>query len=191
MRIFSNFDTRFRQKVLARQRERFSDDDILILTRSKYHLYFRILAHLPLYIIIYISLFLWVFYIFDNNEFWILLFISVIFFFIFWLRIGHRLLKYLYDFTIVTPSSIFTYKQKGILYSNMKEIPADRIRSIQVSRNTLAQNMFAYGSINIHADYAEDPHLEEDNESAFVIGLTYVDDPLKAKNKISDICFHE
>jgi len=91
----------------------------------------------------------------------------------------------------VTPNTIFTYKQKGILYSVMKEIPADRIRSIQVSRNSFLENVFSFGSINIHADYAENPRLEEDNESAFVIGLTYVDDPLKAKNKISDICFHK
>lgn len=72
----------------------------------------------------------------------------------------------------------------------MKEIPSNRIRSIQVSRNSFLENVFSFGSINIHADYTENPHFEEDNESAFVIGLTYVDDPIKAKNVISDICFH-
>lgn len=73
----------------------------------------------------------------------------------------------------------------------MKEIPTNRIRSIQISRNTFLENVFSYGAINIHADYSENPHIEEDNESPFVIGLTYVDDPIKAKNKISDICFHD
>ena len=191
MRIFSNFDTKFRQKVLARQQELFWSENILVLTRSKYHFYFRVLAHLPLYIIMYVSLFASIFYIFDSYEFLILLFATVIVLFIFWLRIWHRILKYLYDFTIITPKTIFTYKQKGILYSVMKEIPADRIRSIQVSRDSILQNVFSYGSISIHADYAENPHIEEDNESAFVIGLSYVDDPLKAKNRISDICFNK
>lgn len=72
----------------------------------------------------------------------------------------------------------------------MKEIPASRIRSIQVTRDSLLENIFHYGSIEIQADYAENPHLHEDNESPSVIGLTFVDKPLEAKNKISDICYH-
>lgn len=51
--------------------------------------------------------------------------------------------------------------------------------------------MFHYGEIDIHVDYVEDPHIAEDNESAFVIGLTFVDEPMKAKNKITDICFEK
>ena len=191
MRIFSNFDTKFREKILARQQNVFWEKSILVLTRSRYHLYFRVLAHLPLYIILYVILFAWVVYLFNDYEFWIILFMTFVFAIILWLRLWHRLLKYLYDFTIVTPKTIFTYKQKGILYSIIKEIPAHRIRSIQVSRNTLPQNMFAYGSINIHADYAEDFNIWDDTESAFIIGLTYVDEPLKAKNRISDICFNK
>ncbi len=191
MKIFSNFDTKFREKVLARQRERFSDEQILVLQRSRYHLYFRVLLHLFGYIIFYSFFLVFLLYYLWEYEFLIASITTSVFLFVLWMRVGHKLLKYLYDFTIITPNSVFTYKQKGILYSVMKEIPADRIRSIQVSRNTFLENVFSYGSINIHADYAENPRFEEDNESAFVIGLTYVDDPLKAKNKISDICFQK
>ena len=189
MRIFSNFDTKFRNKVLARQRERFSDEYILVLTRSRYYFYFRVLAHLPLYFVLYVALFTSISYFFDAYRFWIILIVSIIFLIIFWIRIGHRFLKYLYDFTIITPKAVFTYKQKGILYSAVKEIPADRIRSIQVTRDTLLQNIFSYGVIDIHADYSKNFHIDEDNEPVFIIELTYLDDPLKVKNKISDICF--
>lgn len=43
MKILSNFDTQFREKFLARQKKRFSDEQILVLYRSRYHLYFRVI----------------------------------------------------------------------------------------------------------------------------------------------------
>ena len=189
MKILSNFDTQFREKFLARQKKRFSEEQILVLYRSRYHLYFRvILPGVFLYFLGMMILFI-VFQIGEKSWYIAVPFILA-WFLLFWFRVIHKLFKYLYDFTIITPVSVFTYKQKGILYSVMKEIPTDRIRSIQVERSTLLENVFQYGSINIHTDYSENMHIGEDDESAFVIGLTYVDDPLKVKNAISDICFH-
>lgn len=106
-----------------------------------------------------------------------------------WFICGHRLLKFLYDFTIVDPTGITTYKQKGILHSNLKQIPSQRIRSLQIHRSSILENIFAYGKIEIHTDFTENMHIGEDNESPSVIALTFVDKPYKKKNKITDICF--
>lgn len=101
----------------------------------------------------------------------------------------HKLLKFLYDFTAVDPQGITTYKQKGILHSVLKQIPANRIRSIQFERNSILENIFEFGSIEIHTDFTENMHVGEDDESPSVIGLTYVDAPYKVKTQITDICF--
>ena len=106
-----------------------------------------------------------------------------------WFRVVHKFLKYKYDFTIIDPLGITTYKQKGILHSSLKQIPAKRIRSIQVCRNNILENIFGYGSLDILSDFMDNMYLGEDNEAASVIGLTYVNDPYEIKNKITDLCF--
>jgi len=95
----------------------------------------------------------------------------------------------LYDFTIVDPSWVTTFKQKGILKSYLKQIPATRIRSIEIQRNNILENVFRYGSVSILTDFMENMHIWEDSESPSVICMTYVDNPYKTKTEITDICF--
>lgn len=82
-----------------------------------------------------------------------------------------------------------TYKQKWILNSVSKEIPAKRIISIEVCRTNFLWNMFGYGHVDIVSDLSEHTHLWQDNEISSVIGMTYVDDAYEIKEKISDLCF--
>jgi uncharacterized membrane protein YdbT with pleckstrin-like domain len=107
-----------------------------------------------------------------------------------WFRVVHKLLKYLYDFTIVTPKGITTFKQKGILHSITKEIPAKRIKAIEISRTTLLGNIFRYGNVDIVADLSDVSQRDSDSEDSWVIGLTYVDYPYEVKERISKTCFH-
>ena len=106
-----------------------------------------------------------------------------------WFRVIHKLFKHLYDFTIVDPTGVTTYKQKWILHSNLKQIPANRIRSIEIERTNILENVFSYGKVNILTDFMENMHIGEEGESPSVIGMTYVDDPYKVKVQITDTCF--
>jgi len=81
----------------------------------------------------------------------------------------HRYLKYKYDFTIIDPIGVTTYKQKGILHSFLKQIPANRIRSIQICRNNILENVFSYGSLDILTDFTDNMHIGEDSEAPSVI----------------------
>jgi hypothetical protein len=93
------------------------------------------------------------------------------------------------DFTIVTPWGITTYKQKWILHSVLKEIPAKRIKSVEIFRPALLWNIFGYGTVDIISDMNETQNLDVDNEGPGIVGLTYVDSPHIVKSKISEICF--
>jgi hypothetical protein len=115
----------------------------------------------------------------------------VVWLLIFWFRVFHKFLKYICDFTVVTPWGVTTYKQKWILHCTLKEIPAKRIKAIEVSRTSLLWNVFWYGYVDVIADLNEFSKRKEDytDEAPWVVGLTYVDNPHKIKARISKICF--
>ena len=140
MRIFSNFNTKFIDKVLADKHETFDESEVFTIHRSKFFLLFHVIFHLIGYISVLIVLCLILAY---YNSPWYVFCIFVLFWlFIIWFRIFHKFLKYFCDFTVVTPGGITTYKQKGILHCTLKKIPAKRIKAIEVSRTSLLGNIF-------------------------------------------------
>lgn len=189
MRIFSNFNTRFVDKVLEDKYETFKKTDVFVIYRSKFYLLLYILPHM----IGYFSILIFTFIIFANLSFHPAIYICffILWLLIFWFRIWHKFLKYLCDFTVVTPWWITTYTQKGILHSTLKEIPSKRIKAIEVSRTNILWNIFGYGYIDIVADLNEFVRSNEDysDEAPWVVWLTYVDNPHKIKARISKICF--
>lgn len=187
MKIFSNFDTKFREKVLLKRKEKFQDDQILIIRRSKYYFVFRVF--IPFCILIWFAAAVYVF-LWENNIINIIFYpLVLVWCLVVWFRTGHKLLKYLYDFTIVDPQWVTTYKQKWILHCSLKQIPANRIRSIEIKRTNIFENVFSYGKVNILTDFMENMHIWEDSESPSVIWMTYVDDPYKVKIAVTDICY--
>jgi len=188
MKIFSNFDTKFRDRMLEEKILKYSSDKVFVIHRSHYFLLIRVLF--PFFVLVLLAL-IGCFFLAQNDWMMFAIYpLAIVWFLIIWFRPFHKLLKYLYDFAIVDPHWITTYKQKWILKSSIKEIPANRIRSIQIERNSILENIFSYGSIDIITDFTENMQIGlEDEESASVIGLTYVDHPLKIKSRITDICF--
>ncbi len=187
MRIFSNFDTEFQKRLIDEKKKSLWDGKMFVIHRSRFYLYFKVIGHFLGYFTILISMIVFLNYIQALTSIYFAL-ISVWFLMV-WFRIVHKLLKYLFDFTIVSPKGIITYKQKWILHNQMKEIPAGRIKAIQISRSGIFGNIFCYGYVDIIADLSDNAHLGADDEAPWVTGLTYVDNPFQVKAKISDCCF--
>lgn len=187
MRIFSNFDTEFQKKIVAEKTRAFGADAIFVLTRSRFYLYFRVIAHFVWYFVVLISMIFFLNYIQAVNSIYVVL--IFVWFLVVWFRVFHKFLKYMYDFTIVTPKGVTTYKQKGILHSQIKEIPSARIEAIQTSRDWILGNIFSYWCVDIIANTGENSHLGQDDEAPWVTGLTYVDHPFEIKTQISNCCF--
>lgn len=187
MRIFSNFNTQYALEVYEDCSKSYKAEEILLLRRSKYYLFFHITPFFFLYLLL-LFVAISVLMSFSVN------FIVYIVFFlmwllIFWFQIVYKYLKYICDFTIVTPAWINTYKQKGILHSVFKEIPAGKIKAVEVFRSSLLWNIFRYGSVDIIADMNDTSYIDVDNEAPWIVGLSYVDSPHKVKSKISKICY--
>lgn len=164
MRIFSNFDTKFLEKILQSKISHYSEKNVLVVRRSKYYFIFRVF--IPIIILMFGG---YVVYMYLGQESWLKYIrvpLFIVWFLVLWFRPIHKLLKYLYDFTIIDPTWVTTYKQKGILKSYLKEIPANRIRSIEIERTNILENVFGYGKVNILTDFIENMHIGEDRESA-------------------------
>jgi membrane protein YdbS with pleckstrin-like domain len=187
VRIFSNFDTKFKEKVIAKRLESFQQEELIVITRSHFYFLFRVV--LPLVLLLTLAVGMFLFFQRYSISGYVFFALALVWLLVIWFRVVHKLLKYLYDFTIIDPLGVTTYKQKGILRSFLKQIPANRIRSIQICRNNILENIFAYGSLDILTDFADNMHIWEEDESPSVIGMTYVDQPYKMKTKITDLCF--
>lgn len=158
MKIFSNFDTGFREKAYNQRVQDFDTDQVFLIMRSRYYLMFRVIIPFIFYIIVLVALFSAAVY-YANIDERLMALLTFVWVLVVWFRVFHKFLKYKYDFTIVTPRGIFTYKQKGILNSQIKELPTRRIKAIQVCRASLLQNIFGYGSIDIMSDISDNAHM--------------------------------
>jgi hypothetical protein len=187
MKIFSNFNTSFEDKILEDNYRLYTKDQVFISKRSKYYLTFYVFPRFIAYIIALMVLFLVLSY-FSSHTL-IYLFVFLIWLIIFWFQVVYKLLKYICDFTVITPWWITTYKQIWILHSVLKELPSKRIKAVEIFRSSLLWNIFGYGSVDIIADMNDTHVLDVDNEAPWVTELTYVDDPHIIKSKISEICF--
>ena len=134
MRIFSNFDTKFKSKLIEKKQETYKKEDLIVITRSRYYFFFKVF--IPFAILLALGVMILMFLQNYSINWYISIPLGIVWFLVVWFRIIHKWFKYCYDFTIIMPRGVVTYKQKGILHSYIKEIPANRIRSIQVSRNT-------------------------------------------------------
>lgn len=172
---------------MENSRKLYPESEIFILYRSKFYVIFYIIPRIILYSIIFF-LWLWVcfYYQVHFSIYWLFLFL---WFVPFWFQVIRKILKYICDFTVVTPWGITTYKQRGILHSVLKEIPARRIKAVEVFTPMLLGNIFGYGSVDIIGDMNDSHYFGVDGEAPWVIGLTYVDRPHFVKSKISATCF--
>lgn len=188
MKIFSNFDTKFQEHLIEEKRKNLGEWwEMFVIHRAKYYLYFKVIGHLLGYIAALLAMIIFLNYVQAFTSIYVIL--IFVWCLIVWFRIIHKLLKYLYDFTLVSHKWIITYKQKGILQNQIKEIPAGRIKAIQVSRKGILANIFGYGFIDIIADLSSEANIGQDDEAPWVLGLTYVDSPFDMKTRISHCCF--
>jgi hypothetical protein len=99
MKIFSNFDTKFKERLLEEKYLKYSPDNVFVIHRSHYYLLIRVL--LPFFFLVVLAL-MGSFFLSQNDWMMIAIYpLTLVWLLIIWFRPFHKLLKYLYDFTIV------------------------------------------------------------------------------------------
>ena len=187
MKIFSNFSTSYGWEILEENHKIYNKDDVVFLRRSKFYFLFHIIPYFIAYVLVLIIIFS-IFFNFSLHPVSYMVFF-IVWLLIFWFQIVYKFFKFICDFTVITPWGITTYKQKWILHSVLKEIPANKIKAVEVFRPALLWNIFGYGSVDIIADMNDSNYRDVDNEAPWIVWLSYVDAPHIVKSQISKVCF--
>ena len=190
MKIFNDFDTKGQEKEHQSAIDKYWKDNVIVINRTI--AYWIMKWIIPCIIYISIAVFLLYISIVPLAEYsiisWILIWIVTVFTLGFINFIVNIYIDYKLDYTIITKAWIFTYKQIWFFNSKSKDLPANKIRSIEAQRFWILGNIFWFGNIVIVTDGWM---LEKDENWSHIWGkskITYISRPQKATKKIIALC---
>lgn len=190
MKIFNDFDTSLKTNEYSDAIKKHWKENVLLIQR--YTAFWIIRWLIPLFLVLAAEFALFFFAFKLKLELPIVYWVMVWFWIIMWIIFLYYLLNvyldYKFDFSLVTPEWILTYKQLWILDSKFKDLPAGKIRSILARRDWLLWNIFWFGSIEILTDWwMWGPNLEWWSQAGRT-KFTYARRPNELRKKINAIC---
>lgn len=176
MRIFSNFDTKLRQKTFQEYQGKYGPENVLCFWRSK--LYHIIKVTLPLLLLISITVLGIIFFYRRLGGDYFSYIITAIFIIdiVFLFPVVGKYIDYKMDFIIVIPNSIMMYEQWGVLKRNVSTISSQSIKSITIKKSGLLYSIFDNGDIIVLT--------EGDTEHNGEIKFRRIPRPEKRRNQI-------
>lgn len=179
MKIFTTFDTEFKQERLTLYQEKYGKTNVILIERSK--LFFWLKIVFPLLALIAISLIaLWWIYIKRGERYVaiscmpLIITVAVIGNF----RIIRNLIDYHMDFCIITPDEIIFMEQKWIFERVSRILDVTQVKSIYINKKTVLYSIFNNGTMSFMSDGSGE--LGE-------VDLEYVYHPEEKKDIIYDI----
>jgi len=118
MKIFSSFDSNFREEVYKKNIQKYWENNVYLITHGKFYYYFYILLpriFFSMWIIFYLIIF---FFLWNSISpefktayiiFW--LSIIIILWFSLWLKLFKKYVDYILDFIVITPKTLIHYDQ--------------------------------------------------------------------------------
>ncbi|MFA7298104.1 MAG: PH domain-containing protein [Candidatus Absconditabacterales bacterium] len=149
MKIFSNFDTKLRQKTFEEYQAKYGVENVLCFGRSRLYQIYKII--LPFSGALLLTIFgLIFFYRRLGGDYFsyivtAVLIIDTVFFF----PIIGKTIDYKMDFIIVIPHAIMMYDQGGLFKRNVITISVQSIKAISIKKAGLFYSMFDNGDIII------------------------------------------
>lgn len=188
MKIFNNFDTNLKKNEYNEAVNIYWDCNVLLVQRYITFWIFKWLLWLFFVIIINVLIIWGLYWGIENfslrNIFlWVLIILDLIYLY----KLLNLYIDYKFDFTLVTPKWIITFKQKWIFDSKLKELPASQVRSVQSYRKWLIWNILSYWSIEIITDWWLGSDNNDGSSQAGKTKLTYVRHPNAIRKKIFNI----
>ena len=150
MKIFSNFDTNYKSDVVTKFVMENGRDNVLVIHRSSLFLWIEVNLPFLLYTILFVVLLYGISFFRDYKDLVIsnvlITFITLIYLLLL-APIIKRFIDYYFDFTIITPTGVFLYNQRGILYRTTSAMNIENIRTVNVKKSTLLYALFNNGDI--------------------------------------------
>lgn len=148
MKIFSNFDTDYKSDVVTRFVMEHGRDNVLVIQRSSLFLWIEVNMPFLIYTLLFGFALYLASFLGDYTLVVHILYVAVTCVYILLLSpVFKRLIDYYCDFTIVTPTGVFLYNQRGILYRTTSAMNIENIRTVNVQKSTLLYALFNNGDI--------------------------------------------
>lgn len=179
MKVFSNFDTRLRQKKFLEYQQEYWVDNVLCFGRSK--LYRWIKVFLPTFFIVWLSALLLIFFYrrLGADYFAAALISILVLDIVVGLPVLGKYLDYLLDFIIVIPSCIMMYDQWGLFKRDTITISAQSIKTVSIRKNKILYSIFDNGDIIILTEW--------DSRGDGEVTLRWIPRPEKRRNQMARI----
>lgn len=176
MRLFSNFDTKLRQRRFTEYQEQYGKENVLCFGRSTLYRVYKFLLPLLFVIIFSILSLIFLYRRLDGDYFGYILVSVLIIDLVFFVPAMSKYIDYKMDFIIVVPSSIIMHDQSGLFKKNIVTISAHSVKSISVKKTWLLYSIFDNGDLIILTE----GDIEQNGE----ITLRRVPRPEKRKNQM-------
>lgn len=194
MKIFNDFDSEGKQKEYKFVSDKFWEENVMLVERSIAYWIMKWIIPGTIVGLIW-SFFMYIAFLLKadyNIISWTLTWITIVFIVAFINHLINIYLDYKFDYMIVTQRWIYTYKQIWFFNSKNKELPANKIRSIESQRFWILWNIFWYGTIVIVTDGSMTEKDENWSHIGWKTKITYVSKPKKITKKIMELCLtHE
>jgi len=179
MKIFSNFDTKLRQKTFEEYQESYGIDNVICFGRSRLYRIYKVV--LPTISLLAITVFGLIFFYqrLNGGYFAYILLAILIIDTVFFFPVIGKYLDYKMDFIVVIPNSLMMNDQWWLFKRNFRTISAQSIKTISIKKVWLLYSIFDNGDIIILA--------EGDTERDGEVILRRVPKPEKRKNQIVKI----
>ncbi|RAL55157.1 hypothetical protein BSK20_05120 [SR1 bacterium human oral taxon HOT-345] len=177
MKIFSNFDTEWKQEAYQEAVDKFGKENVFILNKSFLFFFSKVIVPFfgwtIMFILVQFPIYL------GLEDFGNIKYIVTGVLFIIYLFVIAPLFKYyldyVMDFSLVTPEYLTRYNQTGPLKRDIKSSYVKNIKTITIQKNTFWYNIFDNGNLIFLSEG------DRDNQGEIV--LHYIKDP-EAKKKI-------
>jgi uncharacterized membrane protein YdbT with pleckstrin-like domain len=186
IKIFSSFDTDFKQKLVNKEIERYWKDKVYVVSHGRFYYYFYII--LPTIVLfLWTILFFWVLYYLSSSLNWdwktVIIWVGIVLWIVVFVPVILKLIKkyidYILDFLIVTPESLIYYNQEGIFTRRWRTVDVEKIKTITVNKNWFLRSLFNFWNIVILTEW--------DEKGVWEINFSFIDDPDNVKFKILEI----
>lgn len=181
MKIFSNFDTNWRAEALEEARERFGEENILLLRKSKLFLVSKVILPITSWTL-FIGALQFPIYLelesFWSIRYWLIIVMFTVYYFIIAQNIKY-LIDYLMDFSVVTPEYLTRYNQTGFFKRDIKTSNARNIKTVSIQKWLFWYNIFDNWDLIFLSEW--------DKANQWEIILHYIADPEAKKKEINRI----
>ena len=186
MKIFSTFNTEFKREVVEREKKKYWNDKVVVISHWKIYYYFAVILpaiFILILAILYLTLMICIWWKIDTNLKVIYYIVGLLIFlglFIpFMLKVIKNYIDYILDFIVITPNELIYYDQEWILSRRWRTLDAEKIKTITVNKSGLMRSIFNFGNIVVLSEWDELWQGE--------VNFSFVDNPEVIRIKIFEV----